>query len=418
MEEQRTAIRPRDRDAAIQALRAGIVPRTGLQHIQVGRSGEVGQVVKDMERIKDGGSAVRFVIGDYGAGKTFFLNLARSVALQAGLVVAHADLTPDRRLHSSGGHARALAAELIRNLSTRTKPDGGALGSVVERFLGGDDMPARFEKLREGAGGHDMAAVVAKYGVAADEGDDDMKSATLRWLRAEFNLKTEAREALGVRRIPDDDSVHDHLKGIALLSRLAGYSGMLVIIDECVNLYKLNNSIARSSNYEQILRILNDTLGGTAGGIGFYFGGTPEFLMDGRRGLWSYEALRSRLAENSFAGNGLIDLSGPVLRLQNLTPEEFYVLLSRLRALFPDTELPEEAQTAFMEYCARRVGNSYFRTPRTTIKGFLDLLSVLEQNPGTDWTGLLNKLDVKADIPAPDGDDAGDDEEELKFFRA
>jgi hypothetical protein len=417
-----TLIPTKERDAAIQALRAGVVPRLGIRHVQVGRAREVQEVVRDMSRIADGGSAVRFVIGEYGSGKTFFMTLARNIAAEKKLVVLHADLSPERRLYASDGKARSLCAELMLSMATRTKPDGGALGSVLERFLGevrktaaAESRPTdvvireRLEAVREGVAGFDFAEVVARYWQGFEAGDETLKAAALRWLRAEYTLKTEAREALGVRTIIDDAGVYDHLKAISRLVRLAGYDGTLIVLDELVNLYKLVNSQSRTANYEQILRIVNDVLQGSAERIGFYFGGTPDFLMDTRRGLFSYAALRSRLAENSFARDGLVDLSGPVLRLQSLTPEEMQVLLERLRLLWAggDTQrmpVPDEALPAFLQHCSRKIGDEYFRTPRNTIRAFLDLLAILEQNPGADWAALLGGVEVKRDIPLPQPD--------------
>jgi hypothetical protein len=420
-----TNIPPRERDAAVQALRAGVVPRLGIRHVQVGRAREVEETVLDMTRIAQGGSAVRFVIGEYGSGKTFFLTLARNVAAEKKLVVMHADLSPERRLHACGGQARTLCAELVLSMSTRTKPDGGALASVLERFLGevrkaaaaegrdpGDVIRDRLEAVREGVAGFDFAEVVVRYWQAFEQGNETIKAAALRWLRAEYTLKTEAREALGVRAIVDDAGVYDHLKAISRLVRLAGYEGTLVVLDEMVNLYKLVNSQARTSNYEQILRIVNDVLQGNVERLGFYFGGTPEFLMDTRRGLFSYEALRSRLAENSFARNGLVDLSGPVIRLQSLTPDEMQVLLERLRLLWAGGDpkrlpVPNEALPAFLKHCSKKIGDDYFRTPRNTIRAFLDLLAILAQNSGSDWATLLGSVEVVQDSPVsqPDVED-------------
>jgi ribosomal protein L17 len=288
-------IRRRDRDAILQSLAAGVVPRRGQQHIQVGRALEVSAVIQDLERIADGGSAVRFVIGDYGAGKSFFLQLVRAVALEKNLVTMHADLTPDRRLHATGGQARTLYAELARNLATRTSPEGGALSSVVERFITSalqeakaadravqDIIDKRLAQLSEMVGGYDFAAVIAAYWRAHDDGDAALKTAAVRWLRGEYTTKTDARADLGVRTIIDDAKVYDHLKLLARFVVLAGYSGLLVALDEMVNLYKLANTTARRSNYEQILRIVNDCLQGGVEHLGFLMGGTPEFLTDTR----------------------------------------------------------------------------------------------------------------------------------------
>lgn len=270
---ERPSLRPRDRDTILQALSAGVVPRTGLAHIQVGRAGEVTALVRDIDRIADAGSAVRFVIGEYGAGKTFFLNLVRLIALERKLVTIHADLAPDRRIHATGGQARGLYAEAVRNMATRTKPDGGALPSVVERFITDCVRQAetdglavetvidrRLTALQEHVGGYDFATVLKAYWRGSEAGDEASKAAALRWLRGEYSTKTEARQALGVRNIIDDDDVYDSLKLLAAFVRLAGYAGLLVVFDEMVNLYKLQSAQARNQNFEQILRIVNDVL--------------------------------------------------------------------------------------------------------------------------------------------------------------
>jgi P-loop Domain of unknown function (DUF2791) len=419
------SIRPKDRDAVVQSLRAGVVPRAGIHLIQVGRAREVEALLRDIERIADGGSALRFVIGEYGSGKTFFLNLVRSVGLEKKLVTLHADLTPDRRLHSSGGQARSLYAELTRNASTRSKPDGGAMASIVERFVSEalreareknsspeDMIRERLQDLSEMAGGYDFAGVIAAYWRGHDTGNDQLKTDAVRWLRGEFSTRTDARAALGVRTIIDDASVYDHLKLLARFARHAGFKGMLVLLDELVNLYKMANTQARNGNYEQILRILNDSLQGTSVGLGFLLGGTPEFLLDTRRGLYSYPALQSRLAENTFATQGLVDHSGPVVRLSSLSPEHFYILLTKLRHVFAGGDpasylVPDDGLTAFMEHCAKRIGEAYFRTPRTTITSFVNLLAVLEQNPGTSWRDLLDGVQVVKD-EGPDTNETAD----------
>jgi hypothetical protein len=409
-----TKIRPRDRDAIVQSLRAGVVPRVGLQHIQVGRAAQITSLLKDIERVADGGSAFRVIVGEYGAGKTFFLNLIRSIALEKKLVTVHADLSPDRRLHATSGQGRSLYTELTRNLATRARPEG-ALPGLVEKFITSASEEAkqsgkssssiiqgRLRSLEELVGGYDFAAVIERYAEGHAAGNDELMRNAEKWLRAEFSTKTDARNALGVRTIIGDENVYDQLKLLARFTRLAGYSGLLVCLDELVNLYKLGNSQARNSNYEQILRILNDSFQGNCEGLGVLLGGTPEFLMDPRRGLYSYQALASRLSENVFAHQGLVDYSGPVIRLSNLDAEDLYVLLTKLRLVFAYGDeskylVPDEALVAFLAHCARKVGDSYFRTPRLSIKAFLDLLSVLEQNSEVHWSELVDRSEVQRD---------------------
>lgn len=424
-------LRPRERDAIIQSLRAGVTPRTGLQHIQVGRVREVEALLKDIERISDGGSSIRFVIGEFGSGKSFFLQLIRTIALEKGLVTIHADLSPDRRLHATGGQARNLYAELVRNLSTRTKPEGNALTSVVERFItearkqsdaSGKSVTEiiedRLSNLSELVGGYDFAKVIASYWNGYEHDNEQLKADAVRWLRGEFTTKTDARNLLGVRTIVDDASVYDHFKLLSLFVRQAGYNGLLVNLDEMVNLYKLSSQKARVSNYEQILRILNDCLQGSAEYIGFLLGGTPDFLLDPRKGLYSYEALHSRLVENSFArAAGVIDYSSPTLHLANLAPEELLILLRNLRNVYASDDqskylLPDEALIAFLKHCSKRIGDAYFRTPRNTIKAFVDLLAVLEQNTDIHWTQLIEQVNLEEEINTdmPEIEVDGDDE--------
>lgn len=426
-------IRPKDRDAVLQSLRAGVVPRTGQHLIQVGRAREVQTLLGDIERIADGGSSFRVVTGEYGAGKTFFLNLVRAIALEKKLVVAGADLNPDRRLHGTGGQARSLFAEMMRNLSTRARPDGGALAGIVEKFvtMARSDAKARqlstetmlaekLEQLTELVNGYDFAAVIAAYYKGHEEGVEQLKSDAVRWLRGEFATRTDARKALGVRSIVDDADVYDQLKLLARFVRLAGYGGLLVSLDELVNLYKLANTQARNANYEQILRILNDSLQGSAVGLGVVLGGTPEFLLDTRRGLYSYPALQSRLAQNAFASGDLVDFTGPVVPLSSLTPEDFYVLLQKIRHVHASGEvdrhaLPDQGIASFMEHCSNRIGDAYFRTPRTTITSFVNLLAVLEQNPGTTWQELLGGIEVSADLGGATDLQVEDDDEFASF---
>ena len=412
-----------------------MTPRVGLEHIQVGRVNEVKAMIEELDRVCQGGSTFKVVVGDFGAGKSFFLQLIRYLALEKGLVVVNADLAPDRRLQASGGQARSLYQELMRNMATRAHPEGNAMIPVVEKFITTQIgvaqeqglavetvIKSKLKSLSELVDGYDFAEVIAKYYQGYEQGRDELKDAAIRYLRGEYATKTEARTDLGVRSIVSDSSIYDHLKLLARFVCQAGYKGLLVNLDEMVNLYKLPSPRSRSANYEQILRILNDCLQGSAENIGFMLGGTTDFLCDTRKGLYSYEALRSRLAENTFAQvANVVDYHGPVLKLENLSPEELYVLLANIRNVFANGDsskylVPDEALTAFLRHCSQNIGEAYFRTPRNTIKAFVDLLSVLEQNPEIKWQSLIANVHVEnesdpslvttgAAEPAPADDD-------------
>ena len=432
-------IRPRERNAIIQSLAAGVVPSVGLQHIQVGRKDEVEAVVQDLQMVEEGASAIRFVVGRFGSGKTFFLNLVRNVALKRKFVVLQADITTERRLQGSGGQPRSLFAELMKNLATASRPEGGALPNLIERWVGDieysitggggtdDDIAMeigrQLEPVRELVSGYDFTRVLTKYFEGHHTGNDALKQSALRWLRAEYSTKTEARQDLGVRSIIDDSDFYDALKLLAAFVGIAGYRGLLVSLDELVVLsHRLNNTQARNNNYEAILRILNDCLQGQTQGLAFLFAGTDDCLEDRRRGLFSYEALATRLAPNRFAKDGQQDLSGPVIKLDSLSPEDCFVLLSNIRSVFAngsseDHLIPDEGIALYLQACHERMGAAYFQTPRDTVKDFTGLLKVLEQNPQSDWQSLLGQQTAASDKEAEQGTSIQKNTEGLSEFR-
>ncbi len=429
-------ITPRERSAILKSLGAGVVPAIGLQHIQVGRLEEVNAIVRELELVEQGASTIRFIVGRYGSGKTFFLNLARYVAMQRRFVVAQADMTPDRRLYASDGKARSLYSELMRNIATRAKPEGGALSNVVESWIGEIDhevrsgggtdqdvkstLANRLRPLQEMVSGFDFTAVLTRYYEGFLEHDQARQDAALKWLRGEYSTKTEARGDLGVRTIIDDRSFYDYLKLMAAFVRIARYSGLVINIDELVVLsHRLNNSVARNNNYEALLRILNDSLQGVSSGLTFLFAGTNECLEDRRRGLFSYEALATRLAPNTFASDGRKDFASPVIRLASLTPEDCFVLLSNIRNVFACGDasihlIPDEGILKFLQFCNQRLGAAYFQTPRDTVKAFVSLLHVLEQNPGTLWDSVLT-LDSVPDTATKESAHAEEPDELTEF---
>ena len=409
-----TEIKRRERDAVMNSLQAGLVPRMGLHLIQVGRKDEVKAMLANLESIEQGGAAFRIVMGRFGSGKSFFLNLIRTAGIAKKMVVVQADITTERRINATGGQARALYSELMKNLATKSKPEGGALRNLCEGWIseiqhqvktaGGDDVEVKrrifadLRDLQDCVGGFEFAEVLSIYYEGYATGNDTLQGAALRWLRGEYTTKTEARADLGVRRIIDDENFYDSLKLFATFCVKAGYTGLLVNLDEMVVLSeRLPSSRARQANYEAILSMLNDCLQGSVKNLGFVLGGTDEFVENKKRGLYSYEALRSRLAENRFAGQDVKDFSGPVLRLQNLTPEDLFVLLGNIRHVhaFGDEKkyiVQDDALKALLKKARETLGADYYKTPRDVIRSFVGLLNVLDQNPGRDWQSFLGDV--------------------------
>lgn len=414
---RQTNVPKRVTSALLGSLGAGVTPRVGLEHVVVGRKGEIQALLGDLGTVEDGGATFRILLGRYGSGKSFLLQLVRTYALERNLVVADVDLSPERRLTGTKGQGLATYRELVHNLATRTRPDGGALKVILERWIDtlrrdvlqesntGPMDPALTELVERRifdataamenlVHGFDFGSVVSAYWRGHREEDEALKSAALRWMRGEYTTKTEARQDLGVRAIIDDDSWYDYVKLLAEFVRLLGYRGLVVVIDEAVNLYKITNTTSRNNNYEKFLTIVNDTLQGRAAGLGVVVAGTPRFLEDERRGLFSYEALKSRLQPGRFSGNGWVDLASPVIRLNALSNEEILLLLKRLRGLHAahygtsgpasDTNL-----VAFMEEVLNQLGASEFLTPRDVIRDFIGVLNLLQQNPTTTFGEIL-----------------------------
>ena len=394
-------------DQVLKSLRAGVVPVDHVDLIQVGRVGEQSTLSKDLLHIIKGGSSVRFVTGDYGSGKTFIGEVTRQHGIKQGLVVATAALAPDKRLQAKTGETRNLYSALVRSFSTKARPNGKALVNIVERFIlttlreahinnvGPEAHIAhRLRDFEERAGGFDFIKVIQRYWLGLENQDDELKSTALRWLRGEFTNLSDARTALGVRSIINYRNFFSGLKMLCQFIRMAGYPGLLICLDEMVALYELSHKQTRINNFNEILNIVNDCLQGQVYGMGFVFMGTPEFVYDEKKGLYSMPALKSRLALNRMATQGLTDVSGPVIELQPLQEVEMDELMHKLRhvqayGVVEDYLIDDIVLWQFMLKCRAVHGQQYFLNPRLAIKTLLDLLAVIAQNPNVNIDDLI-----------------------------
>ncbi len=398
----------------LNSLKGGVVPRIGLPYITVGRETEIRALLTDLDLIEHGGASFRFLVGRYGAGKSFLLQTIRTHAMGENFVVADADLSPERRLQGGQGQGLATYRELIRNLSTKTRPEGGALTLVLDRWVasmrespadapsspidpadGGEQRARAFcRPLEDMVHGFDFTQMLIRYFQATCEGDELTRSAVTRWLRGEFRTKTEARAELKTSTIIGDDDWYDYIKLLAAFLQGAGYKGLLVLIDELVNLYKIPNAITRQYNYEKILQMYNDTLQGKAAHLGIILGGTPTSVEDRRRGVFSYEALRSRLTQGRYARDDMRDMLAPIIRLHPLTYEELLILIEKLAQIHAGyfgyaPAITEQDLVDFLTAEFSRVGAESHLTPREVIRDFIELLDIAFQNPGTAIGDLL-----------------------------
>lgn len=431
--EQQVKVPRRIAAVIINSLKGGVVPRVGLPYITVGREAEIRALLHDLDLVADGGASFRFLVGRYGSGKSFLLQTIRNHAMGRKFVVCDADLSPERRLQGGKGQGLATYRELIRNLSTKTRPDGGALTLILDRWIDGvqqevalatglslndpgfaHEVETRImltiQQLQELVHGYDFARLLTMYYRSHLEGDDETKANVTRWFRGEYRTKTEARAELGVGIVIGDDDWYDYLKLFAAFLVQAGYEGLIVLVDELVNLYKIPNTVSRQYNYEKILTMYNDTLQGRAHHLGIIMSGTPQSIEDRRRGVYSYEALRSRLTQGRFAQEGLLDMLAPVIRLEPLTYEELLVLIEKLANIHAgyfgyERTLGEQDLVTFLQLEYGRVGADTHLTPREVIRDFIEMLDILCQNPQLTVAELLGS-DALSHAPLP-----GDPEE-------
>lgn len=401
----------------LNSLKGGVVPRIGLPYIAVGRKNEIQALLHDVDIVAEGGASFRFIVGRYGSGKSFLIQTIRNYVMDKGFIVADADLSPERRLHGTRGQGLATYRELIGNLSTKTKPEGGALTLILDKWIStvqsetmretgfNPDDPALAEatnrkifevtsSVSEMVHGFEFAKLLSQYYEAYVSGDDETKAKVVRWFRAEYTTKSEAKSELGVNVIITDDNWYEYLKLFAVFFRHAGYSGLMIMIDELVNIFKIPNSITRQYNYEKILTMYNDILQGKAEYLGIIMGSTPQALEDKRRGVYSYEALRSRLAEGKFSRPGARDLLAPVIRLEPLTAEEMLVLCEKLADMHAglygyDRSVTGDDLADFIKIEYGRIGADTNITPREVIRDFIELLDLLYQHPEMELKTML-----------------------------
>ncbi|QNF31305.1 ATP-binding protein (plasmid) [Adhaeribacter swui] len=422
-------IKPKEATAIINSLLGGVVPKIGLQHITVGRSAEVEAFISSLEDVKNGHSMVKFWIGDFGSGKSFMMHLLNTVALKQKFVVANADFTPDNRLYANDGKAVALYSAIMDNIAIQTKPEGGALVTLLEKWIEqiitktAQDKGISLADIKEEqhlpaiqnnivrtineiteVGGFDFGMVVMKYYEGYIKDDEQLRRSALKWLKGEYRTKTEARQDLGVREIIHDLNYYDMLKNFCKLFVSMGYSGFMINLDEAINLYKISTTVIREKNYEKILTIYNDCFQGKVSNFFINFAGTQEVLENERRGLFSYHALKSRLGTNKFETLEVRDFSQPVIRLLPLNHNEIFVLLKKLKAIFDfnykvQLNITDEEIQLFMEEIFNKPGASEFLTPREVIRDFLNILSIIRQNPGINKQQLFGEIEIRDERP-------------------
>ncbi len=409
------------------ALSSGVVPRRGLEYIAVGRKKETETFVNDLEDTAAGGGAFRFLSGRFGNGKSFMTQMIRNYAMDKGFVVMDADLSINRRLTGSKREGLNTYRELVKNTAVRTRPDGGSMEPILQNWIqdiadavseeegiDSDDVSsdAIAKRMRSATSSmsclqnyQDFIKALTDYCKGFRAGDEDIYA--LKWLKGECELKTESRKNIGINNLIDDSNWYDFIKLWAELSARLGYKGLVVFFDEAVVLYKLQNKASRSNNYERLLTMFNDIMQGKSSHLSMYVCGTPEFIEDSNRGLYSYEALRSRLISGRFE-NGYDNYLGPVINLRPLTNEEIFVLLRTIRDLHAqrygyESGVTDEMLERYLKVVLASVISTSMITPREITRDLIGLLDTMHQNPQTRFDDMISGRRVEPDSD-PDDD--------------
>lgn len=423
--------------ALLNSITSGVTPRLGIEHIAVGRKREIETLLGDLDNIAQGGSVFRFIVGRYGSGKSFLLQIIRNYAIERGYIVTDADLSPERKLIGGNNSGLATYRELLKNMSSKVRPDGGALSSLLDKWIDNtriklmmenvpeEELPLKLEQrilldiasTEEFVHGYDFSKVLQAYWRGFYLGNDDLKNSAMKWLRGEYTTKADAYSELGVRTIITDDTWFDYIKLISTFVSVVGYKGFVMLLDEGVNLYKISNTISRNNNYEKLLNMFNDAMQGKVRGLSAYLCGTPQFVEDMRRGLFSYEALRTRLAGSRFLKDGVQDMQSPLIYLEKLTHEELYILLQRVSQVHSihygyTKTITDEELIAFMQIVANRLGADELLTPREVLRDFVSILNVIYQNPDRSFISMLGEdiLKISQSNSAETNDNDLDDE--------
>lgn len=417
-----TTVPKRTLSVLMNALSSGVVPRRGLEYIAVGRKKETETFVSDLEETAEGGGAFRFISGRFGNGKSFMIQMVRNYALDKGFVTMDADLAINRRLTGSKKEGLNTYMELIKNMAVKTRPDGGALEPILEivaddvidslrssdKDVDHDNVFKRLMKMTESMSAmqyyRDFIKVVTSYCLDRASEKDDIPS--VRWFKGEYDSKNDIRKELGISLIINDENWYDIIKLWSGFFRSIGYKGLVVFIDEGIILYKLQSKQSRQNNYERLLTIFNDIMQGRSSYLSIYVCGTPEFIEDQNRGLYSYGALRSRLTTGRYE-NGYDNYLGPVINLRPLTNEELFVLLKTVKGLHEQRyDYTSEIDDAKMEtYLRSVIANSAspsLLTPREVTRDLISLLDTLHQNPGLRFDDLIGGRKVTPDTDPTD----------------
>ena len=418
----------------INSLQGGVTPPTGLGYYAVGREQEINALLKDLEIINDGGATFRLLIGKYGSGKTFLLHTIKEHAIAQGFVVSYADLSPERNLSGNNVSKKGLATyrELLGNMCIKSSPTGAGLEKILDGWINGvwmevaqamsggaisgNDLEAQVNKriyatineMQSMVHGFDFSTILLMYWRASRTGDQETKSKTLKWLRGEYLLKTDARRELGIQSIINDDDWFDYIKLFARLLHNMNYKGFIIMIDELVNISKSVMYQTRQRNYEKMLSMYNDALQGRASYLGIIMGGTPSSVENRDTGVFSYEALRSRLQSGTFGDNAIINLMTPIIRIKPLTKSEIVVLLEKLGTIHADvyqynSNISAEDIIFFVDAVySNRIATDV--RPRGVIRDFIDVLNLLMQHKELDIRTVIENYqwheDVEEEIPA------------------
>ena len=407
----------------VTALNSGLVPRSGIENIMVGREDVLIQIEIDLDNVSTGLSLTKFIIGKYGTGKSFMQAAITQKGYAKNFVVSKVDFSPYRRLYNNDGMGRATYVEIIKNMTTKTS-SSNTIESIIEMWIGNQislfssepdfdltnenyinkiilNIKKEIKDMDTCFGGTDFSDVLTLYLKAYIEGNTEKQRECIKWISGEYPNVSLAKHDLGVSVIINDQNYYEFLKVICRFVVLAGYSGLIINFDEVVNLYKISIKTIRDKNYEMILRIFNDTIQGDVHNLFITFSGTPQFLEDEFKGLFSYGALKRRLSSNKYEDNDIYDYSQPVIKLRSLTNEEIFKLLKKLINIHElyykyESNISNEDIIEYIRVQFNNLENNKI-TVGEIVRDFFGLLNVLQKNQQLNIRQLIGNNDRKVE---------------------
>lgn len=382
-------------ESIINALKNGNVPPEGVGEICVGRERELEEFDKIFSKVKDGAAVTRFLNGEFGSGKSFFLKLLEERALADNFVVAKVTLSRDVPFNKFEVVYRSIVASLrcktgtslehiiekwttqLRMMALRETTDPYQQERIVIDNINND-----LKEVRKHA--TTFAAAIENYYKLSARGDQETAKYAMAWLSGEKNIPYTIKRQFGVKGDIDRENAFKYLEALSSFLMALKYSGLIILIDEAEHIMTLHTKKLRDTAYDYMRFIYDECSLGRFHNTLFIFAGTPEFFEDPKMGVPSYTALNERIED--VLNTEFKDLRKPIIRLDGFKKDNLMELSDRLISMHEEVYEWEAkpVRESLDGIIARHEANAEltgYISPRNFVKSFISVLDVVQQNP-------------------------------------